>query len=69
VDAWTSPNRIAFLAVVASFITDNWTFHEVLLDFKEMNGAHSGANMAENVFGTLEEFDLCKKVIRPHCIV
>jgi len=62
VDAWTSSNRLAFLAIVISFITEDWRYQEVLLDFTELNGAHTGANMAQNIFDTLTEFELRDKV-------
>lgn len=64
IDAWTSTNQIAFLATVISFISDDWRFCEVLLDFTQLTGAHSGTNMAGNIFASLEEFRITDKVSR-----
>ena len=35
-DAWTSSNRIAFLAITASWITDQWELEETLIDFRAL---------------------------------
>src|SRR5207237_8127823 len=32
-DAWTSPNKLAFLAIVAYWFSDNWQMEEVLSGF------------------------------------
>jgi hypothetical protein len=61
-DAWTSSNRIAFLATIATWIDEKWMLHEVLLDFQELVGSHTGVNMATSVFRTLESYDITKKV-------
>ena len=45
-DTWTSPNKLAFLAIVAYWISDSWEMEEVLIGFKEIRGSHTGANMA-----------------------
>ncbi|QRV94993.1 AC9 transposase [Ceratobasidium sp. AG-Ba] len=62
-DAWTTSNRIAFLAIVGSWITDDWKLREVLLDFKQLHGPHDGDNMASVVADTLAELGIGKKVI------
>jgi len=38
------------------------TIEEMLLDFQELIGEHSGENMADVVWSTLEEYGLLKKV-------
>lgn len=62
VDAWTSTTRLAFLALVGLWIDEDWNMHEVLLDFIELEGAHSGENMAEYVLGTLKDLDMLESV-------
>ncbi|KAG8921767.1 hypothetical protein FRC01_014904 [Tulasnella sp. 417] len=62
-DAWTSSNRVAFLAIVGSFITEDWILEEVLLDFVEMHGAHDGKNMANCLNGKVTELGLLSKII------
>lgn len=66
-DAWTSSNRIAFLAIVGTFITEDWRMEEVLLDFIEMHGAHDGKNMADCLCRTVVELDLRPKVSMVNC--
>jgi hypothetical protein len=64
-DAWTSANRHAFLALTASWITEDWEIVIALIDFILLTGTHSGANMAKVAFKTLEELDMKDKVSRP----
>jgi len=45
-DTWTSPNKLAFIAIVAYWISDSWQMEEVLIGFEEIQGSHTGANMA-----------------------
>lgn len=66
-DAWTSSNRKAFLAIVVSFITEDWRLEEVLLDFIELHGAHDGKNMAEALKTVLMETGLIEKVSSIAC--
>lgn len=62
-DAWTSPNRIAFLAIVGSWITHDWRLEETLLDFVELHGAHDGQNMATAVASAVKELGVEEKLV------
>ncbi|KIL55008.1 hypothetical protein M378DRAFT_201131 [Amanita muscaria Koide BX008] len=62
-DAWTSSNQYAFLAIVAHYITNDGRLEELLIDFRELVGAHSGENMGEAVWKTLEMYGLFGRVI------
>ena len=62
-DAWTSSNRIAFLAITASWITQDWRLEETLLDFVELQGAHTGENMGNAVSATIAELGIADKVV------
>jgi len=61
-DAWTSTNQLSFLALTASWITEDWELVISLIDFILLKGVHSGANMAGMTYKTLEEFDMKHKV-------
>lgn len=53
------------MAITAHFITSvdgNWVLKTVLLAFKHVGGAHSGANLAKEVFAVLEEAEVLHKV-------
>jgi hypothetical protein len=52
-DAWTSSNNFAFMAIVAHFITNAGQLEELLIDFRELEGEHSGVNLAEATWQTL----------------
>ena len=62
-DAWTSSNRIAFLAITGSWVTHDWRLEETLLDFVELKGAHDGQNMASAVSAVLNELGLEDKLV------
>jgi hypothetical protein len=77
-DAWTSSNGYAFIAIIAHYITNEgklgkyifehshpWSdksSEEILIDFHELLGEHSGDNMADVVWGTLEKYGLIGRV-------
>ncbi|KAJ2928008.1 hypothetical protein H1R20_g9078, partial [Candolleomyces eurysporus] len=62
-DAWTLPNQHAFLAIVAHYVTADGELEELLIDFREIQGAHTGENLAEHVWNALEMYNLLSKVI------
>ena len=41
-DCWTSPNRLAFMAITDYFINTNWRYREVLLGFEHLEGNYMG---------------------------
>ncbi len=57
-DAWTSPNGIAFMAIIAHYVTNKGKLEETLIDFRELLGEHSGVNMADAVWETIKKFGL-----------
>jgi hypothetical protein len=52
-DCWTSPFSQAFMAITGYFIDADWVYREVLLDFKPIYGAHTGANLSSVLMETL----------------
>ena len=54
-DCWTSPFLQAFIAITGYFIDSDWVYREVLLDFKPIYGAHTGANLSSALIETLTE--------------
>lgn len=51
-DTWTSPNHLAFLGIVGSFINSRWERKEVLLGFEPLSGAHTAAREREKKYTT-----------------
>jgi hypothetical protein len=48
-DLWTSENQVSFLGVIGHWLTHDFEKREELLDFIEIEGRHSGENLAESV--------------------
>lgn len=61
-DAWTSSNNYAFMAIVAHYITKAGQLEELLIDFRELDGEHSGDNMAEATWETLTCYGIERRV-------
>ncbi|KAJ6639118.1 Zinc finger BED domain-containing protein RICESLEEPER 2, partial [Pseudolycoriella hygida] len=49
-DAWTSKNALAFLAIRGHWLDDKWVYRTKLLDFAYIDGEHTGFNLSE-IFG------------------
>jgi hypothetical protein len=61
-DCWTSPFGQAFIAITGYFIDMDWVYREVLLDFKPLYGAHTGANMSTMLLQTLVDHDIQDRI-------
>jgi hypothetical protein len=61
-DGWTSKNQIAFLCITGHWITNDWKLKCAILDFCQLNGPHSGANISEVFFNVLKDYSLLNKV-------
>ena len=61
-DLWTSPNQKAILAVTVHWVEEKSELKELLLDAMEMNGAHSGQNIASHIIKNFSDFDLKEKI-------
>ncbi|KAI5894584.1 uncharacterized protein SCHCODRAFT_02495338, partial [Schizophyllum commune H4-8] len=59
-----SSNGYAFLAIVAHYVTNDGHQEELLIDFHELIGAHTGENMAHAVWETLGTYGLKGRVRR-----
>lgn len=62
-DCWTSSNGHAFLAVVGSWITNNWTLETGLLNFIELHGAHTGDNIGQATFDSMKDHGIIGQMI------
>jgi hypothetical protein len=46
-DNWSSPRtRHSFMGIMATFITEKWEYHEALIRFEYLNGAHTRKDLA-----------------------
>jgi len=62
-DLWTSENQIAILAVMGHWLTAEFEKKEKLLEFTEIEGPHSGENLAEVLVAMLEELGIAQKLL------
>jgi len=62
-DTWTSPNKLAFLAIVAYWISDSWEIEEVLLGFEEIKGSRTGRTMAEIINRVLDKYGIQDRIL------
>jgi len=62
-DTWTSRNKLAFLAIVAYWISDSWQMEEVLIGFEEIRGSHTAANMAGIINDVLARYGIQDRIL------
>lgn len=60
---WTSENHVSFLVVLAHWLILEFEKREELLDFVEIQGWHSGYNLADHVQGISEELGIVEKLL------
>lgn len=61
-DIWTAGNKLPLLGIVAHYIDHNYELKVVLLALPEINGSHSGENIAAHLLSVIERFNLCNKL-------
>jgi len=62
-DTWTSLNKLAFIIMVAYWISDRWHMKEGLIGFKEIRGSHTGANMAGIINNVLARYGMQDRIL------
>lgn len=62
-DIWTSSNYLPILGIIGHWLTEDFSYQERALDFKELNGIHGGENLASAVQDLLVELGLEHKLI------
>jgi hypothetical protein len=63
IDCWSSPQRVAFIAIIGYFIDCDWQYREVLLGFEHLPESHEGLKLAEKVIHALERYELGNRVL------
>ena len=62
IDTWTSPNKIAILAITCSWIDTSWVYCTACIAFEVIRGPHDHVNLAEIVLRILRKYKLGAKV-------
>jgi len=61
-DAWTAPNKQAYLGILAYYINDAWELEEVLIGFEHLEGEHTGEEMALKTKAVLDWFGIAQRL-------
>lgn len=63
IDIQTSKNNLPILAIIGYWLTEDFLHKKRVLEFIELQGIHSGENIAIAIQSTLSELDLQEKLI------
>jgi hypothetical protein len=61
-DIWTSPSTKAFLAITVHFIDEDWKLQNLLVDFVQIFGSHTGENINDAFVTGLQKLSIQNKV-------
>ncbi|ODN93541.1 hypothetical protein L198_05406 [Cryptococcus wingfieldii CBS 7118] len=62
-DLWTSADCTSFVAVTVHWVTNKFKITSDLLEFKELESAHTGSNLAELLYQLVKEYDIAKSLM------
>lgn len=61
-DMWTSPNKKAFLAIIAHFVDEDGVLCKALLALPQLRGSHGGELQATYINQVIDEYEIASKV-------
>jgi hypothetical protein len=61
-DIWTSASMKSFLSITAHFIDSEWQLQNIIVDFVQIFGSHTGINIKNSFVSGLENLSIQKKV-------
>ncbi|KNG84621.1 hypothetical protein ANOM_006431 [Aspergillus nomiae NRRL 13137] len=62
-DVWTSENQIPIMGIIGHWISPEFDKRDELPEFTEINGPHSGENLADVVLNMLDELAIAPKLL------
>jgi hypothetical protein len=62
-DGWTSPNKLAFLAIVVYYITPDWKYRHALIAFEQLSGSHSGTYLNQVLEEKTKQYEIYEKIL------
>jgi hypothetical protein len=62
VDLWTSPNALAILGMIAHYTSESGQLEHSVLALRELDGKHSGHNIAGCVMQVINDYGIASKV-------
>jgi hypothetical protein len=61
-DIWTSASMKSFISITAHFIDSKWQLQNIIVDFIQIYGSHTGSNIKNSFVSGLENLSIQKKV-------
>ncbi|KAK5995167.1 Putative AC9 transposase-like protein [Cladobotryum mycophilum] len=61
-DLWTSPNRLAIMAVTGHFLDHSGKQQQRLLALRQQSGAHTGENLANTLLQAIQDWDINNRI-------
>src|SRR3954469_23973665 len=61
-DIWTSASMKSFLSITAHFIDSEWQLQNIIVDFVQIFGSHTGINIKNSFVSGLENLSIQTKV-------
>jgi hypothetical protein len=61
-DLWTSPNHLAILGVIATFISDDGVLENFVLALRQVKGEHSEENISKYTMEVIQEWGIASKL-------
>jgi len=61
-DIWTSASMKSFLSITAHFIDSEWQLQNIVVDFVQIFGSHTGINIKDSFVSGLENLSIQTKV-------
>ena len=62
-DIWTSLNYLVFMAVLAYFISSDWRYQSVFIDFISVSECHDEFNLVNHVLRLIQKYEIEKKIL------
>ena len=62
-DIWTSLNCLVFIAVLTYFISLNWRYQSVLINFISVSEYHNRFNLVNHVLRLIQEYRIEEKIL------
>ncbi|CAG8855603.1 5699_t:CDS:1, partial [Gigaspora margarita] len=60
-DIWTSTAVKAYMGIIVHYIDKDWQLQQKTLDFIEIEGSHTGANLANELINVFEFYQIESK--------
>jgi hypothetical protein len=57
-DVWTSPNKLAFVAIIAHFVDEDKVLQKALLGLPQLYGSHGGEHQAFHISKVIDDYEL-----------